>query len=142
MHIDICDVILPTVVYVCSSSLLLSNVDNLILSLYIGHHCEYPGCGQVLVLDGNLKDVCAATEAGFIQYSSFPNSTIKTGCQISPLQSSSYCFLHAPRVCKRSTSTGSAVDTQEKEKTACEDDIVNMIVGKKTTRNTTYYKVL
>ena len=104
---------------------------------YIDHHCNYPGCSEVLVLDGNLKnrrDVCAATEAGFIQYPILPGS-IKTGCQLSPLQTSSYCFYHAPRVSKRSDPDGESADPSYVE------GVVKVIVGKKTTRNTTYYQV-
>lgn len=100
--------------------------------MVIDHHCNYPGCSEVLVIDGNLKncrDVCAATEAGFIQYPSLSGS-IKTGCQLSPLQTSSYCFYHAPRVSKRSDPDGESVE-----------GIVKVIVGKKTTRNATYYQV-
>ena len=52
------------------------------------------------MLDGNLKsrrDVCSATEAGFIEYNSLPGA-IKTGCQLSPCSTSKFCYHHAPRV--------------------------------------------
>lgn len=68
----------------------------------IAHRCTYPGCGKVLVLDGNLKnrrDVCASTEAGYIEYNSLPGA-IKTGCQLSPYSTSKFCFYHAPRFSK------------------------------------------
>ena len=80
--------------------------------------------------------MCAATEAGYIQYPSLPDSSIKTGCQLSPLQTSSYCYHHAPRVSKRCSTSDTGEEIQESQ-----EDIVHVIVGKKTTRNTTYYKV-
>ena len=63
------------------------------------------------MLDGNLKnrrDVCSATEAGFIEYSSFPVA-IKTGCQLSPCSTSKFCYYHAPRV---SHTTESGTDAE------------------------------
>lgn len=47
----------------------------------------------------NRRDVCAATEAGYIQYEDLMGA-IKTGCQLSPLQNSKFCYYHAPRTCK------------------------------------------
>ena len=108
--------------------------------VHTAHKCSYPGCNDVLVLDGNMKnqrDVCAATEAGFIQYSSLAGS-IKTGCQLTPLRSSKYCFHHAPRVAQKS------IDCPETECTSAstkEDGIVKYLIAKKVTRNATYYQV-
>ena len=103
----------------------------------IDHQRNYPGCGQVLVLSGYLKnrrDVCAATEAGYIQYPTLPDSVIKSGCQLSPLQTSSYCYYHAPRVSKRCSTSD---EDDEKQETPCsQEGVVHVIVGKKTTRNT------
>ena len=61
---------------------------------YIDHQCKYPGCSNVLVIDGNLKNrraVCAASEAGYLQYPGVCG-TIKSGCQLTPLQTSKYCY--------------------------------------------------
>ena len=72
-----------------------------VLCLLTVHQCSFPG---VLVLDGTMKnwhDMCAASEADYIQYRSLPG-TNKTGCQLSPLKTSKYCFSHAPRVSERS----------------------------------------
>ena len=96
----------------------------------VAHVCDYDGCKNVLVIDGNMKnrrDVCAATEAGFIEYEGLPG-VIKTGCQLSPGYQSKYCYHHAPRVTRAGNN-----DTEE--------DIIKLITGKKTTRNGTYYQV-
>ena len=39
------------------------------------HECGFPGCRNVLVIDGNMKnrrDICAASEAGFTEYEGLP----------------------------------------------------------------------
>jgi len=64
------------------------------------HRYTYPGWWKVLILDGNLenqRDVCSATEAGYIKYTNLPG-TIKTGCQISLCATSKFCYHHAPRI--------------------------------------------
>ena len=36
-----------------------------------GHHCKTPGCGSVLVVDGNLKNarqVCGCKAAGIVKF--------------------------------------------------------------------------
>ena len=68
--------------------------------LHSAHKCSYPGCGDVLVIDGNMKnrrDICAATEAGFATFKGLPGA-IKTGCQLSPGYQSKFCSYHSPRV--------------------------------------------
>ena len=42
---------------------------------FAGHRCSVSGCGTVLVVDGNMKNhrsVCAASEAGYIEYDGLP----------------------------------------------------------------------
>uniref|UniRef100_A0A1X7VAC2 Uncharacterized protein n=1 Tax=Amphimedon queenslandica TaxID=400682 RepID=A0A1X7VAC2_AMPQE len=66
------------------------------------HSCSKPGCGSVIVMDANMKnhrDVCLATEAGFVEYDGLPG-TVKTGCPNSPSYASWYCTLHKPLVVK------------------------------------------
>lgn len=112
----------------------------------VAHKCKFKGCGEVLVLDGNCKnrrDVCAATEAGFIEYSNLPG-TIKTGCQLSPMRTSKYCFRHAPRVSVMSLSPdpeSESVATTLYQQQPQQHGIVRMIVKKKITRNKVYYQV-
>ena len=63
------------------------------------HTCKYPGCKEVLVIDGNMKnrhDVCMAKDAGYIQYPGLPGH-IKSGCTSSPKFMSRYCQNHAQR---------------------------------------------
>lgn len=99
----------------------------------LGHTCNYYGCKNVLVIDGNMKnkrDICAATEAGYIAYEGLPG-VIKTGCQQSPGYQSRYCYKHAPR------STRIMIEQQSDFK----DGIVRLITAKKSTRGGTYYQV-
>ena len=70
------------------------------LVFFIKHQCTYPGC-HVLVFDGNMKnrrDICAATESGYIEYEGFPGAI--TGCQQSPAYQSKYCYHHSPRIAR------------------------------------------
>ena len=102
-----------------------------------GHQCSFPGCKNVMVIDGNMKnrrDVCAATEAGFTEYEGLPGS-IKTGCQFSPGYQSKYCYNHAPRISRRAVEAGS----QQK---SFEESIVQVITAKKETRSGRYFQVI
>ena len=85
----------------------------------------------MLVIDGNMKnrrDVCAASEAGFVEYEGLPGM-IKTGCQLSPTNYSKYCFEHAPRISCRTQDQLS--DSRE--------GVVRLITVKKETRGDVYY---
>ena len=45
----------------------------------VGHQCKFPGCGTVLVVDGNMKnrrDVCKAKDAGYIEFVGLPGITL------------------------------------------------------------------
>ena len=115
---------------------------------YIDHQCKYPGCSNVLVIDGNLKNrraVCAASEAGYLQCPGLCG-TIKSGCQLTPLQTSKYCYQHANRV---SNARPQCQDNQMEEdipqsieSTQSESDgIIKFILSRKQTRNGAYYQV-
>ena len=60
----------------------------MLLYMYpVGHSCSYPGCGSVLVLDGNMKnhrDICSAKSAGSIEFKNLPVQ-ITTGCINKPI---------------------------------------------------------
>ena len=106
--------------------------------LLIGHTCSYSGCKNVLVIDGNMKnrrDVCAATEAGYTEYSGLPG-IIKTGCQQTPSFQSKFCYEHSPRVGKMTPME------DEQELAIPEENIVGLIASKKQTRKGVYYQVL
>ena len=63
------------------------------------HTCKCPGCKEVLVIDGNMKnwrDVCMAKDAGYIQYLGLPGH-IKSGYTLSLNFMSRYCQNHAQR---------------------------------------------
>ena len=108
--------------------------------IYTEHSCCTPGCKTVLVMDGNMKnhrDVCKATEAGYTKYDGLPGQ-VKTGCQKTPAFKSRYCHLHKPRVCI--VSGLDDIDGQQ-DQTKSTEGVVEMILEKKLTRHTTYYKV-
>lgn len=93
---------------------------------------------NVLIIDGNMKnrrDICAATEAGFIEYVGLPG-TIKTGCQQSPTHCSKFCYDHSPRVANMSLQD----DTQQLY--SSNENVVGFITSKKQTRSGTYYQVM
>lgn len=83
----------------------------------------------MLVIDGNMKNhrsVCAATEAGFMEYTGLPG-TIKTGCTNTPCQRSRFCQLHKP--CILSTEIVKS------------NSVIEMILEKRRTRGQNVYKV-
>ena len=96
---------------------------------YKGHCCSISGCGKILVIDGNMKNhrsVCAASEAGYLQYDGLPGR-VKTGCTNTPEQRSRFYHLHKPRAL---TSPSSSANT-----------VIESVLEKKLTRSITYYKV-
>ena len=89
-----------------------------------------------MVIDGNMKNrinVCAATEAGYLEYDGLEGN-IKTGCPMTPLQTSRYCYHHATRVSKP--------DVEDKCTQSGEEGIVKVIMSKKATRSGVYYQVI
>lgn len=114
----------------------------------IAHSCHYPGCGTVLVIDGNMKNrrnICAATEAGYVQYCNLPRS-IKTGCQLSPLSTSKYCYHHAPHASAglflQERELNSELSSAQPASTPTHEGIVQFILSKKATRGQVYYQVI
>ena len=102
------------------------------LSCFSGHRCNKPGCGSVLVVDGNMKNhraVCAATEAGYIEYAGLPKS-VKSGCTNTPDQISRFCSLHKPRALMPKHCHSN--DTNK---------VIELILEKKSTRSQNFYKV-
>ena len=85
--------------------------------------CSYPGCKN------GLNDVCAVTEAGFINYTGLPGA-IKSGCQLSPGFQSKFCDYHSLRVACMSV-----------DETTSHAGIVGIITNKKTTHSGTFYEV-
>lgn len=103
--------------------------------VHVGHRCDKPSCGKVLVLDGNQKNnrpVCAAEDAGFVEYTGLPGR-VKTGCMATPEQTSIFCPLHKPRHIRQHCSSSSI----QKES---RHGVIEMIL-RKDTRNTTHYEV-
>ena len=82
-----------------------------------------------MVIDGNLKNhrpVCAASEAGYVQYDGLPGK-IKTGCTNTPRQKSRFCPVHKPRTLTTDDESSGSV--------------IEMILEKKALHNHTLYKV-
>ena len=123
----------------------------------LAHSCSYPGCGKVLILDGNMKnhrDVCFAKDAGFIKFEGLDGS-IKTGCPETPAFKNRYCTDHKPQVCNldcseerdESLNIQTGPELRSKAQTLYKDSskgepIAEMILGKKTTRKQSYYQVI
>ena len=108
------------------------------LLISIAHCCSFPGCQSVLVVNGNMKNrrnICAATENGFLEYEGLPGS-ITTGCQLSPLVNSQYCSPRFTNIGEGGTASASPVMSSTHYK--LETDI---ITGKHETRKGTYYQV-
>lgn len=116
--------------------------------IFTEHHCGYPGCGLVMVIDGNQKirrSVCMATDAGSIEYPSLPGS-IKIGCTRSPKFKSRFCEQHEPRSYSGNPQHLSESHIEKLSPTKhhplqSEGQIVELLLEKKSTRNGTYYKV-
>lgn len=125
-------------------------------ALTLAHSCTFPGCGKVLVLDGNMKnrrDVCYAKDAGYLEFEGLSGS-IKSGCQATPAYKSRYCDRHKHFACETQQLTATEdedgddldapidplVRSKQKQKQPGES-IVELILAKKQTRQQTYYKV-
>ena len=122
----------------------------------LGHSCTFPGCGTVLILDGNMKnrrDICFAKSAGYIEFDGLSGS-ITTGCQASPAYKSRYCDQHRVLACDTQTfDQAGDEDVQDldapvgpilratRKNQQHGENIVKMIIAKKQTRQCTYYKV-
>ena len=105
------------------------------LCIITGHRCRARGCGETLVIDGNMKnhrDVCFATEAGFVEYLGLPGR-VTTGCSNTPDFKSRYCGLHKP------TATQATSETSDQHMTPNQ---VGLILSKRLTRTQTHYQVL
>ena len=94
-----------------------------------GHRCDIQGCGDVMILDGNMKnnrEVCFAVDAGYAEFSGLPGR-VRTGCPNTPAFKSRYCPLHAPLA-----AIPHGTPSEEKP---------GIIIDKRVTRNSTSYQV-
>lgn len=110
-----------------------------------GHRCDVPGCGEVLVLDGNMKnsrEVCLATHAGYAEFTGLPGR-VQTGCPNTPGHKSRYCSLHAPCTALPQDiqffEDGSPIPVGPT--TSSEERHVAIILSKRVTRNSNFYQV-
>ena len=103
----------------------------------VGHRCSVSGCGETIVIDGNMKnhrDVCLATEAGYVEYLGLPGR-VKTGCANTPDFKSRYCSLHKP------TAIVSHQEDADMANAQMIGNQVGVILRKKSTRAQTFYHV-
>ncbi|KXJ12526.1 hypothetical protein AC249_AIPGENE20249 [Exaiptasia diaphana] len=60
------------------------------------HCCDTPGCEEIIVLDGNMKNarqVCCCNKIGYVQFSGLQEKVV-TGCPNTPMQRHRYCSTH------------------------------------------------
>lgn len=88
-----------------------------------GHTCDKPGCGNAVILDGNMRDVCCATYAGYTEYEGLPGR-VRTAWMLE--HPNIYCTVHKPAIALSKDDRG---------------EPVGLITGKRTTRSTTMYEV-
>lgn len=81
----------------------------------------------------NHRDVCAAQDAGYVEYAGLPGE-VKTGCMETPEQRSKFCFQHKPRQAHPDSSSDNEEELRGK--------VVEMILSKKTTRTNTLHEVI
>ena len=106
-----------------------------------GHRCSEKGCGTAIVLDGNMRnhrDVCAAREAGYAEFSGLPGN-VKTGCTNTPQLKSRYCPAHTHTAFTPEGDNSS--ETTPLSTVAMREHQVAYIVNKRTTRQTIFYEV-
>ena len=117
------------------------------------HRCTFPGCGKVLILDGNVKnrrEVCNAKDAGFIQFDNLPG-LIKTGCTATPAFKNRYCTAHMNLACtlqnvevideELEEPVGPTLRSLSQQKSVG-DLVAETILAKKVTRKQAYYQVI
>ena len=80
------------------------------------------------------RDVCAAKEAGFAKYEGQPGR-IETACTNTPQLGSRYSAVHTP------TAYTAVADDSNSHTKEHDMDQVAFVLGKKVTRQNTFYKV-
>lgn len=114
------------------------------MSICVGHRCTSPGCGTVLVFDGNCKnyrDVCKARDAGYMEYDGL-EGVVKTGCMNTPKLESRYCELHTQNVAVPQHLDLDGVYPQTTQNlSSAEESVIAMITGKRSTRSGDYFQV-
>ena len=81
------------------------------------------GMSQLLLMK-NARQICAASNAGFVEYDGLAGM-VRTGCMNTPDQKSRFCTAHKPRQLLSNDSDG----------------VIEMITAKKITRSTNFYQV-
>ena len=113
----------------------------------IAHRCDVPGCGAVLVLDGNMKnsrEVCNAKLAGYSEFSGLPGR-VQTGCPNTPMLKSRYCSLHAPTAAvsqRFEFSDDGNPEVVKQPNVEKRERPAAIILGKRSMRKSIFYQVL
>ena len=110
----------------------------------IEHRCSYPVCRQVLVIDGNQKNrrsVCMAYAAGHLEYSSLPGTRILSGCIMTPAFKARVCEDHKVRSYPYQPNQGRTDDSMPNQTESNSEEIIELLINKRTTRNGTFYQV-
>ena len=114
-------------------------ITNSIISIFcvLECRCDKKGCGELLIIDGYMKnhcDVCLAEYAGYTEYDGLPGK-VCTGSPNTPAFMSHYCALHKPTVALPK------VESPEGAYISFSEDEVGLIIGKRVTRSSTMYHV-
>ena len=89
----------------------------------------------------NHRDVCAAKEAGYAEFNGLPGK-VKTGCPNTPQLLSRYCPTHSPVVfTPQGLQSSEHIPTSSQKASGLQEDVIAYVLGKKTTRQTTFYQV-
>ncbi|CAB3997256.1 Hypothetical predicted protein [Paramuricea clavata] len=78
------------------TELLVKQFERVFYQKWTDHVCDVPGCKDVLVLDGNMKNarqVCSCRNIGELYFDGM-KGTIVIGCQNTPSKSSRFCEEH------------------------------------------------
>lgn len=116
-------------------------------SVIAEHRCKAIGCGEILVLDGNMKnsrEVCFATRAGYAEFSGLPGK-VSTGCPNTPAFKSRYCTLHSPITVTpkhiQFSEDGTVSEACQNEEREIEERHAAIITNKRITRSSSFYQV-
>ena len=89
----------------------------------------------------NHRDVCFAKEAGYAEYKGLPGK-IQTGCPNTPDLKSRFCSKHRPTAVTPQCSQPTELQGEASASLGQSEEQQGIIIGKKTTRQSTIYEVL
>ena len=121
----------------------MSQFKDIFEETWVNHKCDVPGCGEVMVIDGDMKltrRMCAAITSGGYKFEHAPGMVV-TGCRNIPAIGKKFCGEHSdestPSLPAEKLSTASVTALRESRKTegdnGVEEDVftINGIHGKR-----------